>query len=215
MGRVIRGPWRHARASSSFRAASNANASSEIPRWPLDCAKDTSDAQCGAGMPRVLQPLTVDMDCSSPSATAAVPPNPEMISSQDFMTPNIVRVVRTSQGFAQCETTFSTKYVPIFPMEPDSDQAVGRRIIALRTRAKLQQQELAKQINVAKSTLAGYESGERPLTMESARRLRKRFGVTLDWLLFGDMQAAAQALMLEIGPAPAPEELKKVRTLRQ
>jgi len=100
-------------------------------------------------------------------------------------------------------------------MEPDSDQAVGRRIIALRTRAKLQQQELAKQINVAKSTLAGYESGERPLTMESARRLRKRFGVTLDWLLFGDMQAAAQALMLEIGPAPAPEELKKVRTLRK
>ena len=85
----------------------------------------------------------------------------------------------------------------------------------MRTRAKLQQQELAKQINVAKSTLAGYESGERPLTMESARRLRKRFGVTLDWLLFGDMQAAAQALMLEIGPAPAPEELKKVRTLRK
>lgn len=100
-------------------------------------------------------------------------------------------------------------------MEPDSDRAVGRRIIALRNRVGLQQQLLAKQINVAKSTLAGYEAGDRPLTMESARRLRKRFGVTLDWLLFGDMQAVAQSLMLELGPTPDGEDEKKVRTLRK
>ena len=98
-------------------------------------------------------------------------------------------------------------------MDEDSDTAVGLRIIALRQRAKLQQQELAKQISVAKSTLAGYESGERPVTMESARRLRRRFGVTLDWLLFGDMQATGQSLMLDIGPGVEPEP-KKVRKVR-
>lgn len=100
-------------------------------------------------------------------------------------------------------------------MEPDSDEAVGRRIIALREKAKLQQQQLAKQLHMAKSTLNGYESGDRPLTMESLRRIRRRFGVTTDWLLFGDMQVTGQGLMLEIGPEPDAEEDKKVRKVRK
>lgn len=99
-------------------------------------------------------------------------------------------------------------------MEPDSDEAVGKRIIALRERAKLQQQQLAKQIHITKSTLSAYESGDRPLTMESARRLRRRFGVTIDWLLFGDMQVTGRDLMLEIGPEPEPDTDKKVRKVR-
>jgi transcriptional regulator with XRE-family HTH domain len=100
-------------------------------------------------------------------------------------------------------------------MELDSDQAVGRRIIALRERTNLQQQALAKSIHVAKSTLNGYETGARPLTMESARRIRRRFGVTLDWLLFGDMQVAARDLMLELGPEPGAPEDEKIRKVRK
>jgi transcriptional regulator with XRE-family HTH domain len=100
-------------------------------------------------------------------------------------------------------------------MEPDSNEAVGKRIIALRELAGLQQQQLAKQLNMAKSTLNGYESGERPLTVESIRRLRHRFGVTVDWLLFGDMQVTGRNLMLEIGPDPAAGHDKKVRKLRK
>jgi transcriptional regulator with XRE-family HTH domain len=100
-------------------------------------------------------------------------------------------------------------------MEPDSNQAVGRRIVALRERAKLQQQVLAKQLHMAKSTLNGYESGERPLTVESLRRLRLRFGVTTDWLLFGDMRVTGSDLMLELGPEPGAEVPKKVRNLRK
>lgn len=100
-------------------------------------------------------------------------------------------------------------------MEPDSDEAVGKRIIALRERTGLQQQQLAKQLHMAKSTLNGYESGDRPLTVESIRRLRRRFGVTVDWLLFGDMQVTGRNLMLEIGPEPGAEVSKKVRNLRK
>jgi transcriptional regulator with XRE-family HTH domain len=99
-------------------------------------------------------------------------------------------------------------------MDIDSDEAVGRRIIALRLRAKLQQQELAKELHVAKSTLNGYERGERPVPMESAKRLRRRFGVTLDWLLFGDMQIPARDLMFELGPEPQVTDGKKVRKVR-
>lgn len=99
-------------------------------------------------------------------------------------------------------------------MEPDSNEAVGKRIIALRERAKLQQQLLAKQLHMAKSTLNGYESGERPLTVESLRRLRRRFGVTTDWLLFGEMTAPGLSAMLEIGPDPDVSPPKKVRKVR-
>lgn len=99
-------------------------------------------------------------------------------------------------------------------MEPDSDEAVGKRIIALRERTGLQQQQLAKQLHMAKSTLNGYESGDRPLTVESIRRLRRRFGVTADWLLFGDMQVTGRDLMLEIGPDADDAVPKKVRKVR-
>jgi len=100
-------------------------------------------------------------------------------------------------------------------MEPDSDEAVGKRIIALRVRANLQQQQLAKQIHITKSTLNAYENGKRALTTESAKRLRRRFGVTVDWLFFGDMQVTGHNLMLEIGPEPEPGPANKVRSLRK
>jgi len=96
-------------------------------------------------------------------------------------------------------------------MEPDSDEAVGKRIIALRESVPLQQQQLAKQLNMAKSTLAGYESGKRPLTALVLRKIRKRFGVTVDWLMFGDMQVTGQNLMLEIGPDPGGSQPVKKR----
>lgn len=99
-------------------------------------------------------------------------------------------------------------------MEPDSDHAVGKRIIALRELANLQQQQLAHQLHITKSTLNAYENGKRTLTTESAKRLRRRFGVTVDWLFFGDMQVTGRDLMLEIGPEPEPMIHKKVRRAR-
>ena len=138
-----------------------------------------------------------------------------MIESELSMPDNIVRMLRTSQGFATCETTFIHKCGAIDPMEPDSDEAVGKRIIALRESVPLQQQQLAKQLHMAKSTLAGYESGDRPLTVVAIRKLRRRFGVTVDWLMFGDMQVTGRNLMLEIGPEPGAEVPKKVRNLRK
>lgn len=99
-------------------------------------------------------------------------------------------------------------------MEPDSDEAVGKRIKALRERVPLQQQQLARQLNITKSTLNAYESGKRTLTTESAKRLRRRFGVTVDWLFFGDMQVTGHDLMLQLGPEPDAETPKKIRKVR-
>ncbi len=46
-------------------------------------------------------------------------------------------------------------------------------------------------------------------------RLRRRFGVSIDWILFGDMQLAGRDMMFAIGPEPAAVQEKKVRTLRK
>lgn len=207
------------RASSSFLAAKAAKTSRLISGRPRSAAKATTEAQCGAGMPRDLQPLTVERDwpsasATSPSAPGAVPLRVVMSKSQS-MGDSIVRALRTSQGFAECETTFFGSRGAIEPMEPDSDEAVGRRIIALREKVGMQQQTLARELNMAKSTLNAYERGTRPLTMESTRRIRHRFGVTVDWLLFGDMKVTGRDLMLEIGPDPGATVDKKVRVLRK
>jgi DNA-binding XRE family transcriptional regulator len=137
-----------------------------------------------------------------------------MTDFQSIMPNTIVRTLRTRQGFANCETTFFPGCGPIDPMEPDSDEAIGRRIKALRERAGLQQQQLAQQLHITKSTLNAYENGKRTLTTESAKRLRRRFGVTVDWLFFGDMQVTGRDLMLELGPEPQTEVPKKVRNVR-
>jgi DNA-binding XRE family transcriptional regulator len=214
MGTVVRPPQRHARASSSLRAAKAAKTSNVISILPLLAAKATTAAQWPAGMPRVCQPDTVESHWPSASATAPVPPRATMIDFQSSMRSNIVRRVRTSQGFANCEPTFFPDCGPMDPMEPDSNEAVGNRIIALRKRAGLEQQQLAQQIHVTKSTLNAYERGKRVLTSESAKRLRRRFGVTVDWLFFGDMQVTGHDLMLQIGPEPEAEVPKKVRKVR-
>lgn len=209
---------RHPRASSSsasLRAAKLAKTSNVISDLSASTAKRTTRGQWGLGMPLERQPLTVESDCESEPATTPVPPQASIIVSQfRSMEGNIVRSMRTRQGFATCETTFIFRCGAIDGMEPDSNEAVGKRIIALRERAGLQQQQLAKQIHMAKSTLNGYESGTRALTVESIRRLRRRFGVTADWLLFGDMQVTGRDLMLEIGPEPDKVDDKKVRKVR-
>lgn len=212
MGIVVRFPRRHVRVSSSLRAAKPAKTSNVISDFPSSAAKATTEAQWPAGIPRMRQLLTVESDCPKAPATAPVPPRATMIASELSIPDNIIRTMRTSQGFANCETTFIRKCDAIGSMEPDSDEAVGRRIIALREKANLQQQQLAKQLHMAKSTLAGYESGNRPLTVVVIRKIRRRFGVTVDWLMFGDMQVSGKSLMLEIGPEPdVPQHPSKKR----
>ena len=84
----------------------------------------------------------------------------------------------------------------------DTDQKTGRRLIAVREHHKLNQVAFAGKLNISKSTLNGYEKGTRPLTSETARRIRERFGVSVDWLLFGDVGQPSHDLAVELGPAP-------------
>ncbi|WP_410052707.1 helix-turn-helix domain-containing protein [Bradyrhizobium sp. SZCCHNRI1073] len=151
---------------------------------------------------RDFHPLTVDVACPSASATVEVPPRSSMISSAvSAMSRNIVRTARTCQGFAESEATFRIAHAELSFM--DSDHDVGRRLIAVREHFQLTQTEFAKRLHLAKNTLNGYERGNRTLTMETARRIRARFGVSTDWLLFGDVGQPSHDLAVKLGPSPA------------
>ncbi len=84
----------------------------------------------------------------------------------------------------------------------DGDQDVARRLIAVRERQKMSQVEFAEKLHIAKNTLNGFERGKRSLTLETAKRIRKRFGISVDWLLFGDIGQPSHAIAVELGPVP-------------
>ena len=84
----------------------------------------------------------------------------------------------------------------------DSDENIARRLIAVQNHVKLNQSEMAGELNIAKNTLNGFEKGKRSLTLETAKRIRQRFGISVDWLLFGDIGQPSQGLAIELGPTP-------------
>jgi transcriptional regulator with XRE-family HTH domain len=75
-------------------------------------------------------------------------------------------------------------------------------LIALRERLELSQVAFADALHIAKNTLNGYERGTRSLTIETAGRIRKRYGISTDWLLYGDVGQPSQDLVVKLGPAP-------------
>lgn len=84
----------------------------------------------------------------------------------------------------------------------DTDQDVARRLIAVREHFKLTQAAFAEKLHIAKNTLNGFEKAKRQVTLETAKRIRQRFGVSVDWLLFGDVGQPSHGLVLELGPVP-------------
>jgi transcriptional regulator with XRE-family HTH domain len=196
---------RHGRASSSFRSAKVAKTFKLIPRLPRSAAKATTEAQCGAGMPRFFQPLTVPgvkskASATSPSDPGVSPQSVLMTDSQLSMESPIVRTLRTRQGFATRETTFRGLHGEISTM--DSDDDIARRLIAVREHFTLSQVDFAGKLHIAKNTLNGFEKAKRPLTIETAKRIRDRFGVSTDWLLYGDVGQPSHDLAVSLGPVP-------------
>lgn len=88
----------------------------------------------------------------------------------------------------------------------DSDAEIGRRIIALRKHHKQQQNEFADSISVANNTLSEYESGKKHLPLNKAKRICKRWGASLDWLIYGAVGQPGYELAAKLGPHPEIDE---------
>ncbi|MFZ8765490.1 helix-turn-helix domain-containing protein [Enterococcus diestrammenae] len=62
-------------------------------------------------------------------------------------------------------------------------ESVGERIARLREKRGMSQPQLAKELNVATSTIGMWETGKRGLKDESLRNLADFFNVSTDYLL--------------------------------
>ena len=70
---------------------------------------------------------------------------------------------------------------------------LGPRIAALRRQAGLSQAELASRLRVSPSAMGMYEQGRREPPVEVLVALARELGVTTDFLLTGQVTAAAEA----------------------
>lgn len=175
----------HARASSSLRADKSAKTSSVTSERPRSSARAMIDAQRVDGIPRFFHPLTTPSSNDSADATAPVFPRAVMIESQ-VMKATIVRTVRTGQGFASRETTFSPDRGPIGSMI-DPPKIVAKRLKNLRVALGIKTQvEFARELGIEKNTYNPFERASRELTFETACLIRKRFKIPIDWLFWGE-----------------------------
>lgn len=68
----------------------------------------------------------------------------------------------------------------------DSNEEIARRLVRLRKTLRLSQADMCRRLGVAPNRWNQYESGMRRITLEVAGKLRDTFGITADWVFFGD-----------------------------
>jgi transcriptional regulator with XRE-family HTH domain len=77
-------------------------------------------------------------------------------------------------------------------------EAVGMRLAKLRTsKGFAKQRHFAEEIAVPEDTYTKWEKGKALIPPYYVFELKTRFGITADWLYFGDTSALPQALYVE------------------
>lgn len=166
-------------------------------------------SQWAGGIPRTRQTLTVDGAKDNAEATALVPPKALIMESGVSMEATIVCTMQTSQEFASGETTFLSGCDAIGAMI-DPPKIIGKRLEDLRKELGFKTQSaFAEKLGIDKSTYSSIKTGDRNLSFETACVIRRQWGISVDWLFFGDLQQSAIQVMARIGsgqmdePAPA------------
>jgi transcriptional regulator with XRE-family HTH domain len=85
-----------------------------------------------------------------------------------------------------------------------TDMEVANRLIALREKLQQDQKTFAESLGIEKNTYNAYERGKRPLTIESAKKIRKKYGISTDWLLYGDLGQPNHGFIMQIEAERAP-----------
>lgn len=93
----------------------------------------------------------------------------------------------------------------------DPPDIIGKRLEALRVELGFKTQTaFAEALGIDKSTYSLYKTGDRQLTFETACLIRQNWGISLDWLFFGDLHQSAIQTMAKIGRGiEAPEQRAK------
>lgn len=81
---------------------------------------------------------------------------------------------------------------------------VANRLVALREQLKQDQKTFANSLGIEKNTYNAYERGKRPLTIETAKKIRRKYGISVDWLLFGDLGQPNREFIMQIEAERTP-----------
>lgn len=98
----------------------------------------------------------------------------------------------------------------------DPPEIIAARLKALRRELGIKTQSaFAHKLGIDKSTYNLYETATRPLTFETACLIRREFGISVDWLFFGDLQQSAIQTMARIGRGTESPPTKQRRLARK
>lgn len=67
-----------------------------------------------------------------------------------------------------------------------SKSEIGQRVVLLRKKLEMTQEELGQALSMKKSGMSKIESGENTLTEKNQEILHQRFGVNKSWLVTGE-----------------------------
>jgi len=84
--------------------------------------------------------------------------------------------------------------------DPDSSiEAISARVEALRLWCGFDnQREFARESGISQTDLNHYETGRRRISLNAANQLRRRWGVTLDWIFHGDLRGLDHQMRIEL-----------------
>lgn len=97
----------------------------------------------------------------------------------------------------------------------DSLFEVANRLIALREVLQQDQKTFAESLGIEKNTYNAYERAKRPLTIETAKKIRKKYGISVDYLLFGDLGQPNYQFLLTVEAKLQPPVVEKSTPVRK
>ena len=85
----------------------------------------------------------------------------------------------------------------------------GERIYNLRKKSGLSQEEFADKLGVSRQAVSKWETGQSVPDTEKSAAISTLFGVSLDWLVYGEQIQTAPVVQPEFQPAAGPVAVKK------
>ena len=94
-------------------------------------------------------------------------------------------------------------------IDPESVAACAERLRITREALKLSQAEICRQTKIHASAWNNAETGDNRLVYDNALKLCRRYGLTLDWLMRGDIRQIPAELAKKIAEVEAGGAVSK------
>jgi transcriptional regulator with XRE-family HTH domain len=69
----------------------------------------------------------------------------------------------------------------------DSPEAIGARLARVRAILGLSKRDFVAKADLTEQTYGPFENGKRPLTLDAAKKLRKAYNLSFEFLFFGNV----------------------------